>query len=544
MGSKRFAFLLTCVFILSISVGFTYASDGKMVEAMGAEPTTLNIDKATRRPESTIINLISEPLLIFNEDLELEPLLAKSWSVSADNLTWTINLKEGIHFHNGQLLDAEAVKFSLNRHQDGSHGWMLGPIDEIVAEDTYTVKIKMKETYPMLPNYLANYWLGILSPKKVKEYGEDYGVKAVSGTGPFMFEEWISGDRLILKRNDEYDHGPSFLSNRGPAKVSEWVFRFIPERSTLIAELQEGDVDLSDYIRGEAVSQLRGHSATAISSKKAPSTVHLAINLGYEEKDGSPQNKPFNNVKVREATAHAVNKEAVIKAAMFGVGEPAYTLTPPSVKMYWEGAPELGKEYTNYDPEESKKLLEEAGWVDEDNDGIREKDGEELKAVLFAFTIVRFKRIATVVEPMLKDVGFKVEIKTMEAGDLYESVTRGEHDLLATAWMGWSFPQDGLDPMVSSEQLGTSTNWFLYSNPKVDELLKESKQAIKKEDRLNAIKKTQQTIIKDVLAVPIAYPMDIMGYKKSVKGVDEYMEHPWAFSGVDATKALLLDKTS
>lgn len=542
MRSKKFVFVISFVFLFGLGAGFAHASDGRIVEGMGAEPTTLNIDKATRRPESTVINLISEPLLIFNNDLQLEPLLAKSWSVSEDNLTWTINLKEGIHFHNGQLLDAEAVKFSLNRHKDGSHGWMLGPLKEIIAEDTYTVKIKMKEPYPMLPNYLANYWLGIISPKKVKEFGGDYGVKAVSGTGPFMFEKWVSGDRLVLKRNDEYDHGPSFLSNQGPAKVEEWAFKFIPERSTLIAEIQKGDVDLSDYIRGEAVSQLKNYSGTSITSKKAPSTVHLAINLGYKEKGGEPQNDPFSNVKVREATAHAVNKEAVIKAAMFGAGEPAYTLTPPNVKMYWEGAVELGKKYTNYDPEESRKLLKEAGWVDSDNDGIREKDGKELKAVLFAFTIVRYKRIATVVQPMLKDVGFKVEIKTMEAGDLYESVTRGEHDLLATAWMGWGFPQDGLDPMVSSEQLGTSTNWFLYSNPTVDELLKESKQAIKQEDRLKASKIAQQIIIEDVLAVPIAYPMNILGYKNSVKGVEEYMKHPWAFSRVDSLRSLLLHK--
>ena len=545
MKFQKTLFILSIVFLFGLSMGFISIAESRIVEGMGTEPTSLDIDQASRRPESAVLNLISEPLLVFNSDLKLEPLLAKSWSVSEDHLTWTIELKEDIYFHNGQLMDAEAVKFSLNRHKRGSRAaWMLAPVEEIIVEDTYTLKIVMDEPYPMFPNYLADYWLGIISPKKVEEYGDDYGVKAVSGTGPFKFEKWVSGDRIVLKRNEEYDHGPAFLSNRGPAKVEEWVFRFIPEPSTLIAELQKGNVDISNYIRAESVSQIQNNPNTDVSSKKGSDSVHIAINLGYKEKGGEPQNYPFNNVKVREAVAHAVNKEAVIKAAMAGIGQPAYTLTSPTAKMYWEGAMELGKKYTNYDPEKSKVLLEEVGWVDVDNDGIREKNGEELEAVLFAFTITRYKRIATVVQPMLQDVGFKVKIQVMEAGDLYESVTRGEHDLLATAWTSWSFPQTGLEPMVTSEQLGTSTNWFHYSNPEVDQLLKESKQALKEEDRLKAIEEAQKIIIKDVLAVPIAYGMDVLGYKKSIEGVEEYMEHPWAIFGVDSLRGLLLNKVS
>jgi peptide/nickel transport system substrate-binding protein len=504
-----------------------------MVEALGTEPTTLDISYALRRPEAAVLNLIHEPLFIFNKDLKPEPLLVETWNVSQDYLTWTFTLKKGITFHDGTPLDAEAVKFSLERHMEGVHSWRLGPLDKVEVVDQYTVRLKYKEPYPLLLNHLANYWLGMISPKAVEKYGEDYGVKAVVGTGPFKFKEWISGDRIILEKNEDYKHGPTFAYNKGPAYVNSWIFRFILEPATLIAELTVGDVDISTYIPEEAVGEVRDHPNTDIVAKKAPSSIHIAINT---------KNPPFDDVRVRRAVAHAINKEAVIKAALFGVGEPLYTLVPANVLGYWEGAKELGYQYTHFNPEKAKELLEEAGWVDVDGDGIREKDDKELEVVFFAFTIVRYKLIAEVVQPMLEAVGFKVKILVLEAGDLYERVIRGEHHLLSTAWMGITFVQDVLVPTLHSKNIGTAGWWFHYSNPVLDKLLDDSMALLDSQARQQALNEAQRIVIEEAVCAPIAYPMDLFGHKKIVGGVNRWMEHPWAFQ-VAALRGLELYKT-
>jgi len=349
---KFYGILLISLFLIGSSAFIGLAqqdkSGGKIIEALASEPTKLDIQEATRRPEGAVLNLICEPLFIVGPDLEIQPLLASSWEVSDDYLTWTIHIKKGIKFHDGNPVNAEAVKFSLDRVRNGNNGWMLDPVESIEVVDDYTVALHLSETYPVLPNYLANYWMGIVSPAKVKEYGENYGAQYISGTGPYMFKEWVSGSRIVLERNENYKHGPSFASNQGPAYADQWIFRFIPETSTLVAELQQGNVDLSYYIGAEAVDQLERHSNTEVAKKIAASNVHVGINLGYKKEGGEALNKPFDDVKVREAVAHAINKEAVIKAAMMGVGKPTYTLTPPNVKMYWEEAWELGKKLTEY----------------------------------------------------------------------------------------------------------------------------------------------------------------------------------------------------
>ena len=534
--------LLVAVFLAGLvlvigNIALTTAAQsqygGTITEALGSEPTTMNIFEGTRRPEQAVLNLIHEPLFIMNKQLTPEPLLVDSWEASEDGLTWTFVIKQGIEFHDGTPLNAEAVAFSINRHLSGTHAYMLGDLKEAVAQDEYTVVFNFEEPYPELLTYLANYWIGMVSPQAVEELGEDYGVKDIVGTGPFVFKEWISGDRIILEKNQDYNHGPAFLSNQGPAYVEQWVFRSIVEPFTLIAELEEGDVDCTTYIPEDAHDQVADNPNLELATKPAPSSIHLAINT-------SPDNPPYDDARVREAIAHAVNRDAVILAALFGVAAPLYSLAPPGVLGYWEEGTDLAYQYTNYDPETSRSLLKEAGWIDTDGDGVCEKNGEKLDLVFFAFNIARYRRIAEVVEPMLEEVGFNVQIMVLEPGDLYERVIRGEHDLLSTAWMGIGLAQDLLFPTCHSDYLGTKTNWFLFSNAEFDAAMSLSLSALDDTERRQAVYKAQEVVIKAALCAPVASPLDMFGYKQRIGGVDEYMEHPWAFARDDAIRALLL----
>jgi peptide/nickel transport system substrate-binding protein len=531
------------VMVLSavILLGFSWVGQaqpkrgGRIVEALGTEPTNLDIFKAGRRPELTILRLIIEPLVVWNEKLEVEPLLAKSWSVSKDQLTWTFTLNRNIKFHDGTPLNAEAVKFSIERHKKGIAAVLLMAVKEVEVVNESTVAFKLEKPFPGLLDNLAQYAVGIVSPAAVQKAGNDWGSKVIVGTGPLKFKNWVSGDRINLERNENYKHAPSFSTNKGPAYVDEWVIRFLLEPTTLIAELTEGNVDLSNYITERDAAKVKNHPKTELLSVKSTIAVYLAINC-------SPKNEPFDDVRVRQALTHAVNKEVVIKAAMFGIGDPLYTSISPNIKGFSKESEEIGKRVNRYDPERAKKLLEEAGWKS-GADGIREKDGKKLEVEFLAFTIAGFKQTAEVAIPMLESVGFKPKLLVLEAGDLYQRVLAGNFDLLSTSQVtSQGIAANDLVRGYHSRSIGTILQWCHYNFPEMDRLLDTAQFSLDPKERAKAVIEAQKKSVEDVPVVPIANQMGLFGYKKNLGGVSNYFKHPLAYSQMDGYRALEIYK--
>jgi peptide/nickel transport system substrate-binding protein len=255
------AFTMVAVLTLCVagSIEAQPKKGGVMVEAMNTEPTNLDIFKALRQPEYIVLRLMFEPLFVFNEKLEVVPHLAESYQVSPDGLSWTLTLKKGVKFHDGTPFNAEAVKFSLEKLMAGSQGRTLKMIDKVEVLDDATAVVKLKQPYPLLSYTLANFNVGMASPTAFNKAAGEWGSKVIVGTGPFIFKEWRSGDRVILDRNPEYKHGPAFLANRGPAYVDQWVIRFLREQATLIAELTAGDVDLSVYVSERDLDRVKNN---------------------------------------------------------------------------------------------------------------------------------------------------------------------------------------------------------------------------------------------------------------------------------------------
>lgn len=506
---------------------------GTIIDAIGTEPTNLNPFKAAREPEMWIIRLIFEPLFTITPKLEIEPLLVESWKASGDYRTWTFVLKKGIKFHDGTPLNAGAVKFSLEKHMIGSQGGMLKVIDAIEAVDENTVVLKLKESFPILLTALCDHGVGMVSPKAFASEG--WGSKVIVGTGPLMFKRWISGDRVILEKNPDYKHGPSFITNKGPAYVDEWIIRFIPEPATLTAELTEGNVDLTKYVTERDVQKVKDNPKTEVFMTPSTSAIFLAINC-------SSKNKPFDDVRIRRALAHSVNADIVLKAAMSGIGDPLYTPISPSLMGFWKGSETIGKTNTKYDLDLAKKLLDEAGWK-VGRDGVRVKDGQPLEVVFLAFTIARYRRMAEVATPMLQEAGFKVDLKILEAGDLYERTLKGQHDLLATgAVASKGVAVNDLIAQLHTSSIGHILQWCLYSNPEMDKLLDKARRDADPKVREQVLKDAQGLAAKEVPVVPIANAMQIFGYKKTIGGTENYFKHPWAIDQVSTFRALELYK--
>lgn len=537
----RWTFLFISALILIVGVyGMGEASEAKkggtIVEALGTEPTNLDPFKARRRPELTVLPMILEPLFVINPGLEVEPLLVESWKVSNDGITWTLDLKRGIEFHDKTPFNAEAVKFSLERHMKGTIAGLLKAIKQVDVVDENTVSIKLHKPYPLLLTSLASFNVSMVSPTAVEKAAGEWGSKVIVGTGPFKFNQWISGDRVILERNEDYRHGPSFVTNRGPAHADKWVIRFIPEPATLIAELTAGNVDLSDYVTERDVNRVKKNPNTGLVMAKSTSAIYLAINCASE-------NKPFDDVRVRRAMAHAVNAEAVLKAAMSGIGSPLYTSISPTVMGFYKDAEAIGKQHTQYDPEKAKQLLDEAGWRDTDGDGVRDKDGQPLEVNFLAFNIARYKRMGEVATPMLQEVGFKVDLKILEPGDLYERVLKGKHDLLSTGLVAsQGFAVNDLADTLHSSNIGSIMQWCHYNDPEMDKLLDAMRFDPAPNLRQKALEDVQKKAAAEVTVIPIANAMEIFGYKKTLGGVENYVKHPWAFDQADSYRALEIYK--
>jgi peptide/nickel transport system substrate-binding protein len=507
---------------------------GVVIEAMGTEPTNLNIFKAARRPEYTILHLMFEPLFIVDPDLKVRPHLVESYKVSADQKTWTFVIKKGIKFHDGTPVNAEAVKFSFEKHIKGSQGRFLKILESVTVSDPMTVTMNLKKSYALLLNVLSSPNISIASPTAFNKNPQEWGSKVMVGTGPMMFKEWRSGDRVVLVKSPDYKHGPAFLTNKGPAYVDGWEIRFLPEPTTLIAELTAGAVDLSDYVTERDVKKVKRSKKTELIEAKSTSAVYLAINTSKE---------PFNDKNIRIAAAHAVSGKAVRKGAMSGIGAPLYTPISPMILGFYKPAEDVGKPLVSYDLEKAKQILEAAGWKDTNGDGVREKDGKELFVNFLAFNIARYKRMGEVSAPMLEAAGFKVKLQILEPGDLYQRTLAGKHNLLATGLVGsQGYAVDDLVSELHTGSLGTVAQWSLYKNDKADAMLDKARYNPDPKEREKALNEVQMIAAAEVVVIPIANAMETFGFKKTLGGVENYVKHPWAFNQADEWRALEIYK--
>lgn len=313
------------------------ASAADIAVAIGAEPTTLDPHTQDDGAERTVNDNVYETLYTRTAEGELQPGLAADLPKQIDPLTWEIKLREGISFHNGEPLDAEAVAFSLKRIVDpalkSAQLSYVSTIKDAVAVDAHTVRITTEQPDPILAARL--YWIKIVAPVYAKDPAfADHPI----GTGPFKFVRWDRGQEVLLEANADY---------WGDATALEQVsFRFIPEASTRLAGLLSGELDLITNVAPEFEQQLP--KVSKIEGLELP---FVAINA----RPGSPT----ADVRVRQALLYAIDREELAEGLFEGN---ATVATGPLLVPAAFGFDASLTGYS-YDPVKAKALLEEAGAV-------------------------------------------------------------------------------------------------------------------------------------------------------------------------------------
>ncbi|MCQ4922713.1 glutathione ABC transporter substrate-binding protein [Tissierella carlieri] len=455
-----------------------------LVVAQGADAKTLDPHASNDQPSSRVIKQIYNTLIFANEDMELVPALAESWT-SIDELTWEFKLAQGVKFHNGEEFKASDVKFTFERMINSpSVAHIIGPVSEVKVIDDYTVQIITSEPFAPLLSHLTHTASSILNEKAVTDAGADYGQKPV-GTGPFKFVDWQSGDKIALERFDEYF--------QGPAKVKNVVFRNITEGTNRTTGLETGEIDIAYDIEPIDKRIVTDNSSLELIEGPSFSNEYLGFNT---------KKAPFDDIRVRQAINYAVDVDEIIATVLEGAGEPAKS---PLTDLVF-GANNNIEGY-KYDPEKAKELLKEAGYENGFQTTIWTNDKPERV------------RIAEIVQAKLKEVGIEAKIEQVEWGAYLDRTAAGEHDMYILGWTAVTGDADyGLYALYHSSQHGDAGNRFFYSNPEVDKLLDIGKTEVDQEKRLEAYKEAQELIVQDAPQLFLFFKNQNAGQHRAIKG--------------------------
>lgn len=426
---------------------------------------------------------IFDSLLFLSRDLKIEPGLAESYE-QKDDTTWIFKLRQGVTFHNGEEFNADAVKFSLervlNEKQKSPQRGNISAISAVNVLDPYTVEIKTKEPYNLLPHRL--FYLSIVPPKYVQEVGDQEFAQKPVGTGPYKFAEWVKGDKIVLEANENYFKGAPTIK-----KVS---FRVIPEVATQIAELQSGGVDIIRMVPPDMLAQLEGNPQLTVTSTPLLRVYYMAFDT---------KKKPFDDARVRQAMNYAVDIDTIVKKVLADKA----VRTPAGVNPNHFGFDESIKPYP-YDPEKAKSLLKEAGY----------ENGFETE--IHYFTPGIGQQITDAVISDLSKVGIKAKAKFYpESSSFVEKQRAGDLPFRLGHWGSYSvYDADAiLQPMFDSK--GVYGKYF--NTPQLDALINEARSSVDQDKRKALYSQAQQLIYKEAPWIFLFSPMDNQAYNAKLQ---------------------------
>lgn len=497
-------------------------SDKTFIVGMGSKASTLDPHKATRLPEKEIVASFAEPLFRDNLQKEPSPHLLKDWEQNSDATQFTFVIKDGITFHDGESFDADSAVWNMNRIIENSPtaaDISADMIENVEKTGSMEFSIEYAEPFPLLPQRLTTWNFSMVSKKAVEEAGDKFGTSVVVGTGPYKFDSWEHGTAVNTVRYEDYDWGPDFMVNKGPGLVGGFRFEHHPEASTLLNQLTEGEVHGSKSVLLAYASDIEKSQNTKLARKKFTRQAYLCPHT---------QKEPFNDPEVRKAVVNAINKTAILESAVNGEGYKIWNCCTPAHKnsLSEEKSKQLGQVFN---PEKARQRLENAGWTNSEQGEVRTKNGKELAIDFFTYTIEREKRVGKAVAPFLERVGFKVNLKILEAGTLYKQVGDGKHDLLVMA-LGGTYSLSWLENALHSSRWFTQDsccNFSIWKNEEFDSLVNEAKTEPDSETRVQLIKDAQKIALKEAPVVPIFGYNKIFGYKNEVGGVENWKRHPW-----------------
>jgi len=466
---------------------------------VGITQDVLTLDPLNYRNRDTerVIRNIHDGLLTRDARMRVLPEIAESYRQVSPTV-YEFAIRRGIRFHSGDELTAEDIAFSFDRTskpglvggQTSPRQSLLGPVRETRALDAHTVRLELSEPWPILPAMLPFHT--IMNRRHLERVGHDAFQGRPDGCGPFRLAEWRRGEAVLLDRFPDYYGGAPDIPPAGPARADRVVFRVIPENSARVAALLAGEVDIVSEVPASQMARIAASPNAAVAKVRGTRTFFVAFNLAKP---------PFNDVRVRRALNHAVDKATVIARVLDGTATPLRGAMSPDSWAFAADLPEYA-----FDLATARRLLQEAG-VAQGTEMVMDVTGAN-------------REEAEAIASLLSRAGLRVRVQVWEGAVMtpmwMSAERRRERDMYFFSWGNASL--DPSDIMVPALRTGGRGNVSGFSNAEVDRLLDAAEIETDQERRRQMYLRAQAIVTAEAPWIFLYLPEDIYGVSRRVEG--------------------------
>ena len=439
---RRLLAVVGCVF--AIAAG---AHAQTLRVGLAEDPDVLDPTLARTFVGRIVFAAMCDKLFDIDDKLDIVPQLATGYEWSTDNKALTIKLRQGVTFHDGEALDAAAVKYSIERHKTmagSNRRGELAPVASVDVVDSSTVRLNLSAPFAPLLAQLADRAGMIVSPKAAQAEGDKFGSKPVCA-GPFRFAERVAQDRIVLERFPNY-------WNKAAIHFDKIVYLPIPDSTVRLANLRSGQLDFIERLAASDVPQVKSDGRFKLSKITEIGYQGITINVGKSEL--AQKNPLGRDPRVREAFELALDRDGIVQVAMDGEADSGNQWVAPTNPFYAKSVPIPARNLAR-----AKALLLEAGVPNP-------------SFTLMTPTTADAQRIAQVVQAMAREAGFDVKIQSTEFATSLDLADKGQFDAYVHAWSGRADPDGNIFSFDACKQ---PLNYAGYCKPEIDDLLKRSR---------------------------------------------------------------------
>jgi peptide/nickel transport system substrate-binding protein len=497
----------------------TVNKEAKLTIGWAEPPDSLNPATTGARNVGPIMANIFDTLVWLSPEFKVTPHLATKWSISDDGRTYSFTLREDVTFHDGTSFDASSVVANIDyitnkETQSKVSLGLLGPCTSATATGKYTVEIKCQTPYAPLLAQLGEPYLGMQSPKAMEQYGKDLGLHP-TGTGPFAFVSYEPNQSVVLKRNENYRWGPAAVAHSGPADIAQITFHIVSNSQARVSEFQSG--------QSQMMQQTPGIYWTAFQKTGQYTAMPIPISGMGIFAPINASKFPTDDIAVRKAIMHAVDKKGVVQLAEAGVFPVSNT---PLLKGMTGYDPSLEDSYP-FDPAKAEALLKDAGWTKPGE--FWEKDGRRLSLAITAIsTVPSYPLLAQAIQGYLRKAGMDAQVTQLAVPAWLSANIKGDMSLTPLQYAGvdpdalhfWFLP-------------GEYFNWSHYTNDALTPLLRQAQQETDADKRIALYKQAQKLIMDAAVMMPIRQNIDLVMTSKKLTGLTYIgggFEYLWAAS--------------
>jgi peptide/nickel transport system substrate-binding protein len=489
--------LIAAAALLALSGGVAGAQTTLRI-GLAEDPDVLDPTLARTYVGRIVFASICDKLFDIDEKLNVVPQLGLSHETSEDGKEVMITLRPNVKFHDGEKFDAEAAKYSLERHLNMQGSFRkpeVAALDQIEVVDPLTIRLKLKTPFSPLIAQLTDRAGMMVSPKAAKEAGDKFGVKPVCA-GPYRFVERVQQDRIVVEKFADY-------WNKDNVHIDRIVYQPIVDSTVRLANLKSGGLDLAERVLATDLKEIRADPKLKLSTALELGYQGLTMNVGNGERSKTPFGQ---NPKVRQALNYAIDREAITQVVFNGEFVPGNQWVNPEHPYYQKAFP-----VPKRDVAKAKALLREAGVT------------TPITLDLMVPNNPETRQVAEVIQAMAAEVGFDLKIRVTEFATSLKQAEAGEFQLFLIAWSGRTDPDGNLFIFYGTK---APQNNGGYSNPEVDKLLAEARTYSKPEQRKAIYEKVTKILQEEgsILylyhrRVLIAHTARLEGYRQMPDGL-------------------------